>query len=150
MEELARLDTSLFNYLNHMFSAPWLDATMTTLTRVLYWRVPFGFLGVLLFFFGGKKGKIVVLLLIPAIAFADVFNAKVLKHVFERVRPCHELPDVRLLVSCRHSPSFPSNHAFNIFTAATIFAQFYAWRIGIVAFTVATVVGYSGGYVGAH
>ncbi|MDP3938779.1 MAG: phosphatase PAP2 family protein [Deltaproteobacteria bacterium] len=150
MDAIAELDQQLFHYINQVLAYPPLDPVMTTITRIRYWRVPFGILGVLLFFFGGKKGKIVVLLLIPAIAVSDVFNAKILKHVFERVRPCHELPDVRLLVSCRHSPSFPSNHAFNIFTAATLFAQFYSWRIGLVALTIATAVGYSRVYVGAH
>jgi len=150
MEELARLDTSLFNYLNHMFSAPWLDTTMAYITRIRHWRIPIGILGVLLFFYGGKKGRTVVLLMIPAIAFSDIMNHQVFKHVFERVRPCHALPDVRQLVHCSSSPSFPSNHAFNIFTAATLFAQFYAWPVGLLAFTIATVVGYSRVYVGAH
>jgi undecaprenyl-diphosphatase len=150
VDQLAHLDTLLFNYLNHLSSAPWLDAVMTTITRIRYWRVPIGILGALLFFFGGRKGKTVVLLLIPAIALSDVVSAKAIKHVFERVRPCDALPDVRQLVHCGSSPSFPSNHAFNMFTAATILARFYSWRAGLAAFTVAAAVGYSRVYVGVH
>lgn len=150
MDAIAHLDQQLFHYVNQVLAWPPLDPVMTTITRIRYWRVPIGILGLFLFFRGGKRGRIVVLLMIPAIAFSDIFNDQVFKHLFERVRPCRALLDVRKLVHCSHSSSFPSNHAFNIFTAATLFAQFYPWRVALAAFAIASAVGFSRVYVGVH
>jgi undecaprenyl-diphosphatase len=150
MEQIVRLDTLLFNFLNQEFHTPFLDTCMLYITRVRYWRIPIGLLWIYLFIWGGRKGRTTALLMIPAIGIADFLNDDYLKRIFQRDRPCRALQDVYLLVSCAKSPTLPSSHALNIFTAATLFSQFYGWKIGVISFTVATVVGYSRVYVGVH
>jgi undecaprenyl-diphosphatase len=150
MEQLVRLDTLLFNFLNHAFHTPFLDTIMLYVTKVKHWRIPIGLLWVYLLIWGGRKGRTVALLMIPAIGIADFLNDDYLKLIFLRDRPCHVLQDVHLLVYCSRSPSLPSSHALNTFTAATLFSLFYRWQIGLICFLVAAVVGYSRVYVGAH
>lgn len=150
MEQILHLDTLLFNFLNQELHTPFLDTIMLHVTRVRYWRIPIGLLWICMFIWGGRKGRTVALLMIPAIAIADFLNDDYLKRIFERDRPCRVLEDVHLLVACSKSPTLPSSHALNVFTAATLFSLFYRWQIGVICFIAATVVGYSRVYVGVH
>jgi undecaprenyl-diphosphatase len=76
-------------------------------------------------------------------------NSSVLKFIIERPRPCHELANVHLLVSCGSGYSFPSSHAVNNFAAAIVLAYFlprWAWAF----FSFAALVAFSRVYVGVH
>jgi undecaprenyl-diphosphatase len=150
MEQIADLDTLLFYFVNQAFHSPFLDDVMRYVTRIRNWHIPIVLLWVYLAIWGGRKGRTVAFLIFPAIGIADFLNDDYLKRFFERLRPCRALPDVQLLVSCARSPSLPSSHALNIFTAATLFSLFYGWRIRVICFLVAALVGYSRVYVGAH
>jgi undecaprenyl-diphosphatase len=66
-----------------------------------------------------------------------------------RLRPCHELENVRLLVSCGGKHGFPSNHATNTFAAAVTFAFFYR-RYAAIFFALSFLVGFSRIVVGVH
>ena len=50
----------------------------------------------------------------------DFINHNFLKELVARPRPCHTLPELQHIVNCSNSYSFPSNHASNLFTAATV------------------------------
>jgi undecaprenyl-diphosphatase len=150
MDLITHLDTLLFYFVNQELQGPFLDEAMPYLTRVRNWYVLLGALWVALMLWGGRRGRTVALLLIPAIALVDQLNDHGLKPLVGRVRPCHGLPDVRLLISGSKSASFPSSHAWNIFTAATIFSHFYNRAVGIVCFVVAALVAFSRIYVGVH
>jgi undecaprenyl-diphosphatase len=65
------------------------------------------------------------------------------------VRPCHELENVRLLVSCGGKHGFPSSHAANTFAAAITFAYFYRRYAGLFV-TFSLLVGFSRIVVGVH
>jgi undecaprenyl-diphosphatase len=65
------------------------------------------------------------------------------------VRPCNVLPDLRTLLGCSGTLSFPSSHAVNNFAAAAFFAKIfpkYKWVLFISAFCVAI----SRPYLGLH
>ena len=76
-----------------------------------------------------------------------MFN--ILKPFFDRPRPCKELIDVIIYSRCSSNPSFPSNHASNIFTLATLFAGVYR-KTASLAFTIAILVCLSRVYLGVH
>ncbi|NIQ00108.1 MAG: phosphatase PAP2 family protein, partial [Nitrospinaceae bacterium] len=60
---------------------------------------------------------------------------------------CHTLPDLAHIINCSNSFSFPSNHASNMFTAATLMALCLK-NTWLVAYTFAALVGYSRVYLG--
>lgn len=101
---------------------------------------------------GKRKGRIVVLALVLAIAFADLFNHEVLKQFFERFRPCDPragLEGVRSLFGAKTSLSFPSNHAANITAAAVVVSYYY--RKWIIPMTfIAVLICFTRVYVGVH
>jgi undecaprenyl-diphosphatase len=89
------------------------------------------------------------LLVLLAIGASDVIGARLLKPGIGRVRPCYELQNVRLLVSCGGRHSFPSNHAANAFAAAVTLSFFYR-RYSRYFFSMALLVGLSRIFVGVH
>jgi undecaprenyl-diphosphatase len=98
---------------------------------------------------GGKKGRVAAFLIIPVITLSDQISASVLKPLFGRIRPCHDLDFVRLLVNCGGKLAFPSSHATNISGAAMVFSLIYHKGARYFWF-IALIVGYSRVYVGVH
>jgi len=98
---------------------------------------------------GKSTTRLAAIVLIITIIISDQFNSQVIKFWFERVRPCHTLHSVNLLVGCGSGYSFPSSHAVNNFAAALILAFFFPnqkwWFLGF-----ATAVAFSRIYVGVH
>lgn len=98
-----------------------------------------------------------VLFFLCTVSLTDMVSSKILKEVFERLRPCQD-PDffqnVRLLVSrCSGEYSFTSSHAANHFGMATFFyisfqKYFKSWAL--LAFLWAAIIGYAQVYVGVH
>lgn len=150
IQDLSAADTWLFHLVNGGLQNAFFDVVMPYITRVRHWRIPMGIFWAALFFLGGKRGRIVALLLIPAIALSDVVGARVIKQIIFRLRPCHALDSAHVLVGCMRSSSLPSIHALNIFTGATVIAGFYGTRARLLVFAIAAVVGFSRVYVGAH
>jgi undecaprenyl-diphosphatase len=96
-----------------------------------------------------KKGVIIIVLTIIAVALSDFLNDDILKPLFKRIRPCNVLQDIHLLVPCNSSFSLPSSHAVNIFTMATMIGYGYR-RIAPYVFFIAFAVSYSRIYTGVH
>lgn len=149
---LYSIDLSLFYFINHSLQNPFFDAAMpfiTDLNKKPLALIIVAFLWILLLAKGGKSGRTAALLLIPTIVFSDQFNSVVLKFFFERLRPCHALQDVHLLVSCGSGYSFPSSHAVNNFAGAVVLSYYLPkWKGGFYLF--AAIVAFSRVYVGAH
>ena len=151
-EFLLELDRSLFYFCNQNLHNWLFDNILpfvTDLNKKPVALIVVGILWLLLLTKGGRHGRRAALLLIPTIAISDQFSSSVLKYLIERVRPCHELPDVRLLVGCGSGYSFPSSHAVNNFAAAIVLAYFlprWTWAF----FSFAGVIAFSRVYVGVH
>jgi undecaprenyl-diphosphatase len=101
------------------------------------------------FFKGGTKGKLAVAGVILLIVFCDQLSHNVLKEIFERIRPCKEIDDIITPAGCGGTYSFPSNHAFNNFAAATFFFLLYK-NLKWILFTTAALVSISRVYLGLH
>lgn len=144
-----QLDLKLFRLINQELSNPVFDWFMPFISSKSFWLIPI-FIGlVLLFWLGKKRGRIATLLIILTIATADPFCARVLKPTFKRLRPSHELNDVRLLGKKGGKYGFPSNHAANVAGSMLILAFFYR-RYKYLCGGLALVVGYSRIYLGVH
>lgn len=149
---LYSVDLGIFYFINHTLQNAVFDAVMpvvTDLNKIPAVLVAVAGLLIFLAVRGGATGRSAVIVLIITIAFSDQLNSSWVKHLFERVRPCHVLNDVHLLVSCGSGYAFPSSHAVNNAAGAVVLSFFYRkWTAAFVAF--AALVAFSRVYVGVH
>jgi len=86
---------------------------------------------------------------IVSLLIAD-WSANILKHYFERIRPCNALEGVRLLAGCGKSFSMPSNHSVNAFAFIAPLYMLLKNRMRYAFVAIAILVGFSRVYVGVH
>ncbi len=149
IQELFQIDKEIFYFLNHKIANPIFDILMPFVTKDVNLRVFLFLIWLGFVIFGGKRGRIIAILLIPAIAISDQLSSHIIKPIVGRIRPCHELDNVRLLVGCGSGFSFPSSHAVNSFTVATLISKFYK-KYAIYLFSLAFLISFSRVYVGVH
>lgn len=143
------IDLDILYFFNHTLSSRVLDSFFLLITNVNHWYIAYAILLGLCFFKGGSKGKLAVVGVILLIIVCDQFSHKVLKEIFLRLRPCNALGDVITPGGCGGTYSFPSNHAFNNFAAATFFFILYK-NLKWILFSTATLVSLSRVYLGLH
>lgn len=138
------IDEQLFYLINQGLKNPFLDKWMPIVTNIdnWLWLLVLGWIA--LFIFGGRKGRLVCISAIIAVLIADNLVSYILKPFFGRTRPL-----VPLELAHTVSPSFPSNHATNVFAIAMILSWYYK-RLSPVWFTGASIVGFSRIYIGVH
>ena len=149
MEFLYSIDLTVFYFFNHTISTGFLDKFFSIITDVNKWYIAYIILVGIAFFKGRRRGKIAVIGLILLIIVTDQTGYRILKELFERVRPCNALSDVITPIGCAGGFSFPSNHAVNNFAAAVFLLRIfpaYKWIFLIVA----TLVSISRIYLGVH
>ncbi|MFQ5482288.1 MAG: phosphatase PAP2 family protein, partial [Nitrospinaceae bacterium] len=126
-----------------------LDAFMLFLTEKNNWILPGGTVLAALAVLDKKRGLWFLGAALLAVSLSDLLCHQVLKPWFARPRPCQELDLVRFAQICAASFSFPSNHAANSFTLATLFALAYRNSI-LLVYTLATLVAASRVYLEVH
>jgi undecaprenyl-diphosphatase len=149
LETLSQWDTAFFYWINNAQSNRFFDVVMVFVTDDGNWKIPFGIFILAMLIFGGRKERTAVLLCVPLITISDQTSSNFLKHTFDRIRPCHVLEHVNLLVGCSHSFSMPSSHAANMGAATIHFSLFYRKLTPILLF-VGILVAYTRPYVGVH
>lgn len=158
VEFLYGLDVSIFHFLNSSIANPVFDVVMpfiTDLNKTTFGLGLYGIAWLLLMWKGGRKGRILGLMLIPLIFMSDQLSSTLIKKWIERPRPCHTvngipvLGGIHLLVPCGSGYSFPSSHAVNNF-AVGVFFSYYFRRWGWVILIWATMVAFSRISVGVH
>ncbi|UCH65793.1 MAG: phosphatase PAP2 family protein [Ignavibacterium sp.] len=149
MDIFYSIDLAIFYFINYTISTGFLDKFFSIITNVNNWYITFLFFLGILFFKGGRLGKLSALGILILITITDQSSHKLLKEFFERARPCNTLSDVLAPLGCTGSYSFPSNHAVNNFAAATFFARLYP-RYTVVLFITASIVALSRVYLGLH
>lgn len=148
-EFLYSIDLDLLYFFNHSLSSGILDSFFLLITNVRNWYLAYVILLGIAFFKGGTKGKLAAAGVILLIIFCDQFNHNVLKEIFERLRPCKSLDNIITPAGCGGTFSFPSNHAFNNFAAATFFFLLYK-NLKWILFTSAVLISVSRIYLGLH
>ncbi len=146
---IAQWDRELLLLLNTGCANSFLDWLMPIATEVRNWA-PFIIGGLLaLAIFGGGKGRTAVLVAIILITATDQLSSSVLKPLFARPRPCHDVEGIRVLYRCGKTFAFPSGHATNPMAAAIFFGLLYRrWLWPLVG--LAVLVSYSRIYLGVH
>ena len=143
------IDSTAFRLINDGMANPVFDLILPFLTEVRNFYIPYALLFILLIWKGGPRGVQCALLLAITIAIADPLSSRVIKEEVTRIRPCHVLDGVRLLVPCGAGKSFPSSHAVNNFAAAIIIGYFFRKSLPY-ALAFAAVIAFSRVYVGVH
>lgn len=149
LDVLYQIDLSIFYFINHNLSNPFLDKFFVFITEVKHWYIAYIILFLITIFKGGRIGKISAIGMILLVIASDQLSSSLLKNIFERIRPCNALPDVNILVGCTGSFSFPSSHAVNNFAAAFYFGKIFP-KIKWILISVATLMALSRPYVGVH
>jgi len=152
LEWLTTIDRQLYVLLNGRLHTPFFDSVMTATTTQDNWYAVLLGVWVAMIIWGGKKGRLAAVMLVLGIGIADQLSCAVLKPLVGRLRPINELPEeqFRLLVGHSKAFSFPSAHAANSFTMATIGAWASPRWLKPLLFIAAAFVAYSRIYVGVH
>lgn len=143
------IDVWLLFFINKNLSNPVFDKFFVIITEVKNWFIAYFILWLIMFFKGDKKTKIVASLLILLIIISDQISSHILKHLFERIRPCNVFTDLNLLIGAKKSLSFPSSHAVNNFSVAFFLSRYFK-DYSKYFFSVASLVAFSRIYVGVH
>jgi 3-deoxy-D-manno-octulosonic-acid transferase len=150
LERLHSLDIVLFYLINHSMSSPFMDGFMLFMTKMDFSKVlMITVVSIYAVFKGRGRAVWVIVLAGVAVGLTDQLSSHLLKDVFERIRPCHILPDVHLLARCPSSFSFPSSHAANFSSAATVLIG-YVPMSALVMIPLTLVVAASRVSVGVH
>jgi len=149
LDFLYSIDVFLFRLVNQSISNPIFDKLFLLITDVKSWLIAYIIIWFVLLLKGGRMGKISAVGIIILIVVTDQLSSALLKNVFERLRPCHVLEDINLLVSCKKSFSFPSSHAVNNFAVAFFFGNLFK-KYKSLLIAVAVFVALSRVYIGIH
>jgi undecaprenyl-diphosphatase len=140
IETLNDLDKSIFIFLNSTIANPITDFAMPIITSDMLLRICYGIAVILLLWKGDARLRWLVLFSAVALLLSDQAASKLLKPMFERIRPCHVLENINLLVNCGAGYSMPSSHAANAFAQGALFSlvvkktKWYLWVIaGLIA-----------------
>jgi len=142
-------DVAVFNWVNTHFRYSPVEKFMSFITIKQNFIVPGVIMLVLVLWFYKKRGFAFLIAGAAFVGLNDFIGHNILKEIVARPRPCHVLPDLQNITNCSNSFSFPSNHASNLFTAATITSLSFR-KMAFIAYTVALLVGYSRVYLGVH
>ena len=146
---LEHIDLTILYFCNHDLANPIFDFLFAALSdsRIFIW--PLLILLIVILWQGGTKARLAIILTVICIAITDPTTHYILKNIFARLRPCHTLDDLRLIVNCGGLYGFPSNHAANSFAAAAILSAFYRRYTALFAM-LAALIGFSRIYLGKH
>lgn len=149
MDFFQRLDEILFYFINVTLANPVTDQFMPFITERTNWFIFYVLIWLYLVIKGGVRGRVSAILIIILILITDQLSNNIIKPYFQRIRPCHTLPNVHLLIECSDAYSFPSIHAVNNFAAATLFSYFYP-DMKYFLFSGALIVASSRIFCGIH
>lgn len=143
------IDLAVFYFINHSLSFPILDKFFSILTSVNNWFIAYVILLGITWVYGGKRGKIAMIVTLIMITVTDQTGYRLLKEFFARPRPCQILTDVITPLGCTGTYSFPSNHALNNFAVATFFSFLFP-QFRVILFITASLIAISRVYLGLH
>ena len=150
IEKIIEIDKQMMVFFNKTISNSIFDFIMPIITNqnflVFSGLILIGYLA----YYGEKRGRITIVILLIAASFSDAICFQVIKPWVGRIRPSHEFYDyINLLVSKGGKYSFPSNHAANSFVFATVLSYFYEKNKNFL-YILASAIAFSRVYVGVH
>lgn len=152
MNWLIDLDRALFikinlDWTNRFFD--WFFPLITDLNREPLALVMV--LGLLVYWYWRQRQVALkwILLVVLSVGFSDLISYRVVKSMVDRNRPPYAGIEFQLRTNNHSGASFPSNHAANMFAAATVLSGGLP-QLAPIFFAIAALVAYSRVYVGVH
>jgi undecaprenyl-diphosphatase len=149
LETIGAIDQALFLFINVQLANPVTDFLMPIITSNMLLRIGYGAAMVLLLWKGDARLRWLVLFSAVTLALTDQISAGLLKPMLGRLRPCHVLENINLLVGCGGGKAMPSAHAANAFGQAILFSLLYS-KVRWPLISFAAVVAISRVFVGVH
>lgn len=155
LEELLKLDTELFQYLNALGSTSW-DTFWLIVTHKIPAIPLYAILLFLVYKHYGLKGAVVIMVCVALLITCTDQIANLFKHGFQRPRPCQleELkPNIRQIAkNCGRYGYFSAHAASSMAAAIFLSLSLKKWYklLPIVLIIWALFVGYSRIYLGVH
>ena len=150
MEWLNSIDTYLFQLINAA-GYEQIDNVMVLISETLTW-IPLYLLLLYLLYKKYAAKFIWVLISVGVLIFlADYGSVHFFKEVFQRLRPCHQLDNIRIVAECGGLYSFVSSHAANTFAVAFFVSLLLkSKKLFFFLFSWAVLIGFSRVYLGVH
>jgi undecaprenyl-diphosphatase len=144
-------DIAVLKFFNLTLASPVLDRFFIYICDFSIWVWPLAVVVLAILWKGEFRGRWMVILTVVAIAIIDPVIYRMLKPLFGRLRPCHEmaLEWIRTVDGCGGRYGFPSSHAANLFGAAVVVGAFYK-RSRYYLYPLAVLVGIGRVYLGVH
>ena len=150
IEKLIEFDTFLFKLINNNGDKSF-DMLMILLSDKFIFIPLYLYILYILFGIFRKNFFWVIVSILLLIFLADFGSVKLFKDVFERLRPCHFLDNVRIVDGCGGKYGFISSHASNMFSIAFFIGLLTKRKkLFIGLFSLATLIGFSRIYLGVH
>ncbi len=149
LEFLINLDQTLFYFINVSLANPLTDLIMPVVTSDMLLRIMYAVAIVLLLWKGDARVRWLVLFSGLVLLISDQTAAGYLKPLINRLRPCHTLENINLLVGCGGGKSMPSAHAANAFGQAVLFSYYFR-KVAPYLVIFASLVALSRVFVGVH
>jgi len=149
MEQLLRLDTQLFFWLNGLPHTPFLNALALFLSGIGETGFIWFFLGIFLIFREEKKDNRFFIPLVVGGFLSWISSELLLKNFIERLRPSSAFDAAIVVGGYPLGYAFPSTHTVFAFALATILVlKEPRWKVWL--YILAVLVGMSRIYIGAH
>jgi undecaprenyl-diphosphatase len=153
LNKIIELDQQLFHYINTTMTDPFWNKIAPVLTDLhkqpLVMTAVFPLALAIWFWYQRGRAVKTLFLIILSVGMSDALCYRVIKPMVNRARPMDAGIEVQLRTTPHSGKSFPSNHAANNFSAATILSIVYP-EARLIFFLAATVVALSRVYVGVH
>ena len=150
MESLHKIDEYLFRIINSA-GLEQVDGVMILISSKLFWIPLYLYLLYLLYQKYASKFIWVLISLGVLIFLADYGSVHFFKEVFQRLRPCHQLDNIRVVDGCGALYGFVSSHAANTFALAFLISFLLkSKKVFFFLFSWAVLIGFSRVYLGVH
>jgi len=148
-EIINSLDRTLFYFINVNLANPVTDFIMPLITSNDLLRISYAAAMLLILWRGDARLRWIVIFSALVIIGTDQIVASLLKPWIGRIRPCHSLEGINLLVVCGSGKAMPSAHAANAFGQALLFGLLEK-RFLYPLIIIASIIALSRVFVGVH
>ena len=150
MESLHKIDEYLFRIINSA-GLEQVDGVMILISSKWLWIPLYLYLLYLLYQKYASKFIWVLISLGLLIFLADYGSVHFFKEVFQRLRPCQQLDNIRVVDGCGALYGFVSSHAANTFALAFLVSFLLkSKKVFFFLFSWAVLIGFSRVYLGVH
>jgi len=150
MEQFQKIDEYFFRIINSA-GFEQMDGVMILISSKWLWIPLYLYLLYLLHQKHASRFIWVLISLGILIFLADYGSVHFFKEVFERLRPCHQLNNIRIVDGCGALYGFVSSHAANTFALAFLVSSLLkSKKVFFFLFSWAVLIGFSRIYLGVH